>query len=322
MTSAIADSLDLQLAEYSREVKEFLERLPRRIKRGQVEEARLQCQRIVEGLPPAKAEASWAAAWVRVQATLKELEEALGQALDRKAARAYVLARYDEAAKAYEQWIAARRAAADGKRHATLESLKPLIGPRTTFHMASGVTCAVLYQFFLTRWQAEAVLLAIFFAFGALEVTRRMSGRWNAFLTHTVFKSIARPREYTKLNSSFLYVMALALVTPVFSRPAVLCGALILAFGDPAAAWIGRRYGKVKLYQSKSVVGSLAFVAAGTIVSCAFLFGFYPELPVSQRLLAAFFASAVGAAAEVFSGRLDDNLTIPIASVLVAALFI
>jgi hypothetical protein len=73
----------------------------------------------------------------------------------------------------------------------------------------------------------------------------------------------------------------------------------------------------------ESLIGSSAFVVAGALCAGAYLFGFCPELSVGSRLLAAGLASLVGAVAELFSGpRLDDNLAIPIASTLVAAIFV
>lgn len=324
MTAETAQgSFEVQMSRITRDLKDFLERLPRYVKRGKVEEALRQCERIVEELPekPHQPEATWAGSWAKMRASLEELRKAL----DSGAAKAYVLARYDEATRAYEQWLAARRLGSRTGETAVarLGSLKPLIGARTTFHMTSGVVALVLYQFLLTRFQSEIVLLSILGVFGTLEITRRFSKRWNHFLAAKVFHSIARPREYYRVNSSTLYVLALALLTPFFSQPAVLTGVIILAFGDPAAAWIGKRYGTLKLYRSKSLVGSLAFTATGTLLTCAFLLAFHQNLPLANRLLAAGLASLVGAVAELFSGpKIDDNFTVPVASTLVAALFI
>ncbi len=321
MSTEIASnhSFELQMAEYTRELKDLLERLPRYLKRDRRDEALRQVSRLVAELPAPQVETSWSIAWARVSASLHDLK----RALDSGAAKDYVRARYDEATRAYEQWLAARRAASRTGETAAVKlgSLRPLIGARTVFHMSSGVVATVMYQFFLTTFQAELVLLTLLAAFVALEVTRRFSKRWNHFLAGKLFHGIARPREYYRVNSSTLYLLALALVTPVFARPAVLTGALILAFGDPAAAWLGRRYGKLKLYRSKSLVGSLAFAGAGTLVAGTYLMLFCPEASVGSRLLAAGLASLVGAVAELFSGpRLDDNLSIPIASTMVAAI--
>ncbi len=320
IASETAPAPDLQMAVYTQELKGFLERLPRHVKRGRIDVAREQCERVVTALPKAKSDAKWADAWARMHAALDDLR----RSLDGKAAKAYVLARYDEAARAYEHWLAVRRQASNTGEVAAvhLGSLKPLIGARTIFHMTSGVVGFVCYQFLLTKWQCEAILLTILGTFTFLEITRRIWPRWNHFLTTVVFKKIARPREYYFVNSSSLYVLGLALLVPVFSQPAVISGVLILAFADPAAAWIGKRWGKLKLYQSKSLAGSLAFVGAGTIVAAAFLLALYPQLGLGPRLAAALCASVVGSVAELFSTRIDDNLTIPIASTLVAALFI
>jgi dolichol kinase len=41
---------------------------------------------------------------------------------------------------------------------------------------------------------------------------------------------------------------------------------LALGVGDPAAAWVGRRWGTLKILGRKSLQGTLAFVAAATLV--------------------------------------------------------
>ncbi|MHB8873633.1 MAG: diacylglycerol/polyprenol kinase family protein [Myxococcaceae bacterium] len=311
MDSSLAGSpLERQLAAYGEQLHEFLEQVPAYLRRGQVASLRGECGQLLERAPVHKEER-----WLRVHKALGELR----QALDRQAARAYVLARYEEAARAYEQWIAGRQKSAAA---AASGSLKPLKIARTAFHIANGLFGLVMYQFFLSRWQATAVLASLLSVFVTLEVTRRLSGRWNHFLVTRVFAKIARPHEYTKVNSATWFLLSLCLLVPVFSRPAVLVGLLVLSFADPAAAWFGKTFGKRKLYGRKSLVGTLAFLATGALVASAFLLVFYPGLPLSARLLAAGAAALVGAVTELFTSNLDDNLTIPVAAVVAAAIFI
>ena len=311
MTAVVASPLDLQVAASAAEVHAFLDRLPAHLKRGRISQLRRECAALLDRAPAEAGER-----WTRLRQSLAELRAGL----DSGAARAYVLAKYEDAARAYEHWVASHRASNAGAPEAA--SLKPLKGARTWFHVAMGLTATGLYTFALTRAQSEAVLLVLLAIFATLEVTRRMSGRWNHLLVTGVFKTIARPREYYRINSATYYLAALCLVTPVFSQAAVLTGVLILGFGDPAAAWIGKAWGHRKLYRNKSLAGSLAFVAAGVLSSGAYLVAFHPELPLASRLGAAALASLCGAVAELFSARLDDNLTVPIAAVLAAALFV
>lgn len=313
---------------YGHDLHVFLDVLPNDLKRERIDELSARCTKLLQDAPAADPSAGWAAAWGKVQTNLRELSEALTAFKKRapdemKTARQYVLTRYTNAARSYESWLAqwqATRAHAE-ERAAAPSSLRTLKGARTWFHIAMGMFAACMYQFVINRTQALIILGSLSAIFGTLEITRRFSAKWNDFLVTNVFGAIARPREYHKVNSATYYLLALGIVTTFFQRTEVIVGILVLAFGDPAAAWMGKRFGKRKLYKEKSLVGALSFFAASAIVVIGYLFAFHPELGVSVRIAGALVAALVGAVAELFSGKLDDNLTVPLAAVAAAALF-
>jgi len=286
----------MQELQYGHELHAFLDQVPAGLKGGRIVELRQQCHHLMTQAPQ-----------TRVQEALAELHTAL----DGQTARSFVLSRYENATKAYEQWLATWR-----KERSAPASLSPLIVARTLFHAGMAVVAVVCYQFFLTRAQATGVLLTLLTIFTTLEIARRYSERFNQFLVHTFFKPIARPRELHKTNSATWYLLALTCVTPFFSRDAVITGILVIGFGDPAAAWIGKRFGKLKLYKNKSLVGSVGFFVTSVLVSSAFLFKF--SHPSFAGIIA---AAAAGTIAELYTARLDDNLTVPIAATLAAAIF-
>jgi dolichol kinase len=251
---------------------------------------------------------------------LSELNQALRafKTQEMKIAREYVLSRYNETARAYEAWLMQWSTPAQQRP----QSLRTLRGARTWFHIAMGVFAAGMYQFVIDKTQALIILYTLGAIFGTLEITRRFSSRWNEILVSTVFKAISRPGEFHKTNSATYYLLALCFITTLFDRASVITGILVLAFGDPAAAWVGKRFGKFKIYREKSLVGALSFFAAASLVLLAFFFSLHPEMAVSTRIVAALAAAAVGAIAEVFSTRLDDNLTVPVTVVAITALIL
>ncbi len=312
---ALASELDLQLAHLGEEMHAFLERVPAYLKKGQSDELKLKCQSLIDRVPNAQMDERLA----KLKASLSELSGAL----DGQPARSYAMAKYEEAARAYEHWRTQFREAWDSagvRAELSLKALKPQKLPRALFHASMGVLAFISYQFFLDRRGATLVLLVLLAVIGSLEITRRMSRRWNHLLVTGVFKLIARPGEYYKVNSATYYLLALCLLTPVFSREALLAGVLVLAFGDPAAGWFGRRWGTLKIHKNKSLVGSTAFAGAGALVAGAYLLFFAPGVSAPLCILAACLASLAGAVAELFSDRLDDNLTVPVAAVLTTAL--
>ena len=98
----------------------------------------------------------------------------------------------------------------------------------------------------------------------------------------------------------------------VANRGAVLAGIAALAFGDPAAALVGTRWGQrryTRWAHGRSVEGSLAFLLVSGIAT-AVVAAACPGGPSPLR--AAVGCGVTGAIAEAFSPAGVDNLMIPI----------
>ena len=85
----------------------------------------------------------------------------------------------------------------------------------------------------------------------------------------------------------------------------------VLGLADPAAAVIGRRFGKHRLIHGRSLEGTITFVIVGFVA--AFSVGLLHLAPPAAAV-GALGASLLGALAELTSRRIDDNLSIPLAS--------
>ncbi|KAK3118192.1 hypothetical protein QOZ80_9BG0695520 [Eleusine coracana subsp. coracana] len=145
-----------------------------------------------------------------------------------------------------------------------------------------------------------------------------------------VVNSMTRHGDHRELlKGPLYYACAVTLITIIFWRTspisiAVLCN---LFAGDGVADIVGRRFGHVKLPHNteKSYAGTIAMFLAGFVSSVLFMcyfhhFGFVEQ---SWTMVLAFGAiSFVAAVVESLpiSTRLDDNLTVPLASVPVGAL--
>ncbi len=229
---------------------------------------------------------------------------------ERKAAFA---AWYEGLKPAYEAVAAGMR---DYRVH--VPSLRPTNYARNAFHVAWALFALFLIEGLLT-------VNGLLYAAGGFavyawttELTRRAWPRWNE-LVMKLYGRVAHPHEWHRINSATWY--ATALVGLALTRSPLLCamGVAVLGFGDPAAALIGRRFGRVKLVNGRSLEGSIAFVVFGAAVAAplavvAHGFGWPAAIGVALG------ASTVGAVAELFSRRVDDNLTIPLAAALGAAL--
>lgn len=250
-------------------------------------------------------------------APLKEHMEALWRTLDERAPRpglptlaerrAAWTAYYEGLEPAYEAVAARLR---DYRVH--VPTLRPTNYARNAFHVCWGLIGLSLIEFVLTvdglMWAAGG-----FAVYGwTTEATRRIWPRWNEVVMK-LYGRIAHPHEWHRVNSATWY--ATALVALAATRSPLLCavGVAVLAVADPAAALIGRRFGRIKLINGRSLEGSLAFVFAGVALTAPLLAGLHGfGWPHAFALAAG--GSLTGALAELVSKRVDDNLTIPIAT--------
>ena len=200
--------------------------------------------------------------------------------------------------------------------------LKPMNYARNLFHALSGIAALLLYEFLLNRSQTIACTLIAAAVLVTLEILRRYSAACNKFLSEKIFKALAHPAERHRITGSTYFILALAVITVLFPKPAVEVAILILALADPAASITGRLWGKRKLYSNKSYVGTGFFFTVAWISTIVILSLKVKDLSHSYVLVAALIIAAAGTIVEVLSTRLDDNLTIPIVCAFTAFLLL
>ncbi len=190
---------------------------------------------------------------------------------------------------------------------------RPVNYTRSIFHMGSAVFCLTLVIAVLSPtgviWVAGGFAAAAWTA----EITRRISPRANVLLMR-FFGPVAHPSEHRRVNSATWYVTALIGLALTGSPTLQVVSVAVLGFGDPIAGLIGRRFGRTRLVNGRSLEGTAAFVVAATLAATAALALVRPELGWGLTVLIAFAGGLSGALAELFSRSVDDNLSIPVAS--------
>ena len=167
----------------------------------------------------------------------------------------------------------------------------------------------------------DALELSFVVFFGGVEILRRYSRAINDFWTDRVFGGLGRPQERYRVNSASYYLWGITLITLFAPRTIVCAALLILAFGDPLASAVGYRVGLWRFRNGKSLGGTLTFFLVSSLVVGLYL-GLLADLgPATWIGLTACMALA-GALAELFNGRLDDNLVIPVVSAGAGMLFL
>ena len=116
-------------------------------------------------------------------------------------------------------------------------------------------------------------------------------------------------------------VLAAALLVNLLFPPWIAAGALtVMLTGDIAAALIGRKFGRHKLVNGKSLEGTVSFIIVGYIALTVILV--ITQRPLLPDFAIGFAAVLVGGVVELFQKQLwlDDNLSIPLSVGLVLLL--
>ncbi|MEM9073629.1 MAG: hypothetical protein AAGE52_34375 [Myxococcota bacterium] len=188
--------------------------------------------------------------------------------------------------------------------------LRPTNYTRSIVHALSGLAVVAFVELAprqVILWTASCALVVAVF----LESTRRFSPWWNDMLMK-VLGPVAHPYERYRINSASNYIAALFILAWM-GYPAVgAVGVIVLALADPAASFVGRRWGTTPLLNGRTLQGSLAFVVMGTAAALVVLTIFHGEISIGSAAIIAAVAAFAAAVAELASGRLDDNLTIPV----------
>ena len=171
----------------------------------------------------------------------------------------------------------------------------------------------------------QGLALAAALTMVAAEAARRLSPRMNRLFVGA-FGRMMRPAEEQGRITGATYLACASLAALLLYPPSVAALALLFhAWGDPAAAMVGSRFGRIRLPhlgparpQTKSLEGSLAFASVSLVVSAVLW---------ASGAFDVFWPAALGALAaavvELVRLPVDDNLTVPLVSGgLMAALWV
>ncbi|MFH1465499.1 MAG: hypothetical protein ABIO70_14015 [Pseudomonadota bacterium] len=228
------------------------------------------------------------------------------------------------------EWMAFRgrlQGAYEGLSHSLrsyaihLPHLRPTNYARNIIHV-SGAVASLAVELAVLAAHPRAVLIAassVTSVIWTLEISRRYLG-WVDRGTWWAFGKAAHPHERYRVNSATWFSTSLFLLALIGSPALATVALAVMGFADPAAALVGRRWGRTKLLHGRSLEGSLAFLGVGMAVSLGLLVVFFPAVPYGAALGLAMGGAVLGALAEAVAKRVDDNLMVPLAAAAGAAL--
>jgi dolichol kinase len=160
------------------------------------------------------------------------------------------------------------------------------------------------YYLWPSEAQAKALLLGGMIVAIGVDTFRLGEPRYRNLL-HSLSGELIRPGEKSNLLGSTCLLISSTITVFLFPKEVSVAALCYLIVGDTVAALIGRRFGRIRLFGRKTLVGSLALfasaVAAGSLI---------PGLETRTVLAGA----AVAAVAEALPLPVDDNFSIPILS--------
>lgn len=119
------------------------------------------------------------------------------------------------------------------------------------------------------------------------------------------FLDVFRHREQNNVTGTIFFISATIIVFAAFDYPIAVTALLLTVFGDLAAALVGIKFGRHYLYKDKTLEGLLA----GLTINCIIGYLFLPSYPLIFLSMA-----LVASVVELLTGKLDDNLTVPLFS--------
>lgn len=112
--------------------------------------------------------------------------------------------------------------------------------------------------------------------------------------------------EFQRFSSMTSFVVAIFIVFLLFKENVAYLCLVFIIFGDMAAKFMGLKYGRTKIIQSRTLEGSLGFLTG------CLLAGYILMLIFDFRFSYLVIGAACATLAELFSFGMDDNFTVGI----------
>lgn len=200
----------------------------------------------------------------------------------------------------------------------TLHMRSDLHLARKAWHVAAGLIGLWVHEAYnLAAVETAQALLAVGLIGLIVDFSRL---RWPALnrLVLKCLKNFMRESEKRSYSGLPFYALGVSLSLYFFDERLAILAVLFLIFSDPISSLVGVAYGEEKIFPNKSLQGSLAGFIVCYLLCVAYALHHLEGPNLFNILVFSFFGGLIGMASELVSatGRVDDNLSIPILSSL------
>jgi len=175
------------------------------------------------------------------------------------------------------------------------------------------ILCAPAFLFkYLSRWQAATLVLFILVIVLAV-------------VPHSKLKFHLYRLEETKYSyGAIMYFFAILFLILCFPLFIAAAGLVVLALGDGLATLVGQHFKTKKMpwNQNKSYAGTTAFILGSFLGIVIILHWFRPDLGKNFVYLVALKTAMIVAIVESLPWKINDNISVPIASALLLNLMV
>ena len=153
-----------------------------------------------------------------------------------------------------------------------------------------------------SKFLGLSILLGILLTFIIKEYFRIFKN-----LNLPLIKKLYREFESDKIGGEIYYMIGCILALYFFDLRIAAAGILMVNFGDAISTIIGISFGKTKIVENKTLEGFIAGLFMNLIITILIL----------ENLLIAIPMAITGSITELFSKKINDNLSIPLVSGLI-----
>ncbi len=184
----------------------------------------------------------------------------------------------------------------------------PSFWPRRFFHLVIGASIPLAILLLPTEWVLWG-LIAFSIAGVLSELGRALAPELNERMVKLL--PFFKPKETEVVTGATYLVLSATLIVFVFPRDIAALSLLFLVVGDPAAALVGIRDHRLRVF-GKSLLGTAVFtLAAAGVGAFATL---HPAVPLAWWILPGALTAAL---AELLPLPVDDNITVPLTAAAV-----
>ncbi|TFH60352.1 MAG: hypothetical protein E4G91_08585 [Candidatus Zixiibacteriota bacterium] len=183
---------------------------------------------------------------------------------------------------------------------------------RKSTHMGALVMPCGYYLVRLTKSEMLAIMIPVALVMLVIDISRLRQWRFWTSFAKKIGGSIIRQHEKDGDFTGASYILiATCLTIALFDKPIAVAALVYIIVGDTFAAIIGRRFGRIRFYKSKTIEGSLGCLAACMVVSMLL-----PDIGFQVAAIGAVAATVI----EAFPLGVDDNISVPLVSGLAMTL--